>query len=85
MEHAPETVEQNKQHVKEAVLDAYRRDYQIFGAGAEDFDLCTAQKEAKKHAAKGAREAQKKREALEREAKDAYKAAEEKAYKDFID
>ena len=85
LEHAPETVEQNKQHVKEAVLDAYRRDYQIFGAGAEDFDLWTAQKEAKKHAAKGAREAQKKREALEREAKDAYKAAEEKAYKDFID
>ena len=78
-----ETREQIFNSEKEAVLDAYRRDYQIFGAGAEDFDLWTAQKEAKKHAAKGAREAQKKREALEREAKDAYKTAEEKAYKDF--
>ena len=83
--HAPETIEEGKKHVKEAVLAAYRRDYETFVANYEGFDFEMLQKGAKRKADRGVKEAAKKRAALEREARNAYKAADEKAHKDFVD
>lgn len=83
--HAPEAVEKGSHHVKEAVLAAYQRDYEAFGVEPEEFNFRSTQETAKKNAAQGAKEANKKRAALELEAQKAYKAADEKAHKDFVD
>lgn len=83
--HAPETIEKGKMHAKEAVLAAYQKDYEIFGVGTEGNNIKSAQDRASKRAKQGAKEANRKRAALELEAKKAYQAVEEMAHQDFID
>lgn len=85
IEHAPESIEKGKYHVKEAVLAAYKKDYNIFDMGTEETNFRSAENAVKKRAARGAKEANSKRAALEVEAQKAYQAADEKAYKEFTD
>lgn len=72
LSNAPEAIEKGTEHVKEAVLDAYRRDYEVFKAGRDDYDIESIKKEAKKHASQGVKEAKRRREDLEKEAKKMY-------------
>lgn len=83
--HAPEAAEKGSHHIKEAVLAAYQRDYEAFGGGTETANFRSTMEAAKKKAAQGAKDADKKRADLELEAQKRYKAEAEKAYRDFVD